>query len=120
LSVSISKDEVIKSRVCWHKFKAEIHNEKKKVKNVEESLLTAVNKLSKKHNGKKKKFKLSEATLCYYGFHDSGKSNKIFKPVWRFGFENKGKRYYEYVDAHNNKSIASKYDLDIAKGKLVK
>ena len=62
-------------------------------------------------------YKLKDASLCYYGLHESDKSVKKFIPAWRFVFENGKKGYCEYVDAHNNKPFDTENDINKALNK---
>ena len=73
----------------------------------------ATEDLAQKFTSKgKKKFKLRQASICYYGFHDSAKSEKLLLPAWIFTFEDKGRLYHRYVNAHSNEAM--NYDADFA------
>lgn len=61
------------------------------------------------------RFKLHGASLCYYGFHDAGKSKKLLLPARRFTFEKAGRLYNRYVNAHNNKAVNAETDIANAK-----
>ena len=66
------------------------------------------------------RFKLRGACLCYYGFHDAGKSKKLLLPAWRFTFEEAGRLYNLYVNAHNNKAINAETDIANARRRIIK
>jgi len=85
---------------------------------VEDPLGVAVERLAQKFDNKGDlRFKLRVAKLCYYGFHDAGKSRKLLLPAWRFTFEKDGRLYNQYVNAHNNKPISFEQDIVNARRK---
>ena len=100
-------------RACWHRIVREQNEQKKEVVDVEDSLGVAAKSLAQKFPSEKElRFTLRGATLCYYGFHETGKAKKLFLPAWHFTFEKDGRAYHQYVNAHSNKTID--FELDIA------
>jgi hypothetical protein len=118
LSASVSRNKVVKVQACWHKPAGEKVASKTKVVDAEDALATAAEKLTGRFAGQGSfRTKLRDAKLCYYGFHDAGKSQKVFLPAWRFAFERDGRIYYQYVNAHSNVAIDSDRDIDNARRK---
>jgi len=112
LGAAVANDEVVKIRACWHEIVREQKGQEKNVRDVEDSLSVAAENLAQRFPQEKKlTFKLRRAGLWYYGYHDAGKSRKLFVPVWRFGFEKDGRLYHQYVNAHSNKLINSELDI---------
>ena len=72
----------------------------------------ALDSLARKfQNEKKLLLKLHGARLCYYGFHEAGKSKKFLLPVWHFALEKDGRVYHKYVNAHSNRAL--NFELNI-------
>jgi len=112
LSASVASDNICKIQACWHTIIGEISEQKATVVDVEDSLAVAVESLAQKfRNRGNLRFKLHGASLCYYGFHDAGKSKKLLLPAWRFTFEKAGRLYNRYVNAHNNKAVNAGTDI---------
>lgn len=116
LSVSVARDDVVQIQACWHRIVGQNSEQKRKVVDVEDSLGVALETLAQKFPSEKElRFTLRGANLCYYGYHDAGKSKKILLPVWRFTFEKDGRLYNQYVHAHNNKAINAEKDIPNAR-----
>jgi len=113
LSVAVAGNEIVKIRACWHKIVREQDEQRREVVDAEESLGVAAGRFAQKFPSEKElRFTLRGAKLCYYGFHDAGKSRKIFVSAWHFTFEKDGKLYQEYINAHTNQAID--FEVDIA------
>jgi len=113
LSAAVAGDRLVKIRVCWHKIVDQNDLQKMMVVDVEQSLAAAAESLVEKFgNTRNLVFKLRQARLCYYGFHDAGKASKLFLPAWHFRFEKDGRLYHKYVNAHTSEAI--NFELDIA------
>ena len=118
LSVSVTGDEIVKIRECWHEIISEYIDKRKKVVGLEDSLGKATQKLAQKFNKKENlRFKLKDAQLCYYGFHDAGKKENLFVPAWHFIIEKDDKTYHQFVNAHNNQPINYEEDIKNARHK---
>jgi hypothetical protein len=118
IAVAVADDEIVKIRACWHKIEGAQETKRKKVKNVEDSLSVAADDLAKKFpQRKEKRFKLQQASVCYYGYHDTERLRKLLLPAWHFAFEDSGRLYRQYVNAHSNKAMNFEADYAAARRK---